>query len=60
MNKLGDCNAFQFVQSMQIEANGIAWMPDNGREFHRPVVCGPKMAIMNVKTGTVVQVGGSF
>ena len=56
MNKIGDCSAFQFVQSMQIEPDGIAWMPDNGREFLRPVVCQPKMVIMNATSGDVIQI----
>ena len=28
--KVGDCNAIQFVQGMQIEPNGVMWLP--GRE----------------------------
>ena len=55
MQKIGDCNAFQFVQSMEVESDGLMWLPDNGRQFRvRGSVCTPKLVIMNLKTGKLL------
>eukprot|EP00092_Neocalanus_flemingeri_P022065 GFUD01023932.1.p1 GENE.GFUD01023932.1~~GFUD01023932.1.p1 ORF type:complete len:403 (+),score=95.27 GFUD01023932.1:96-1304(+) len=55
MQKIGDCDAFQFVQSMEVESDGLMWLPDNGRQFRvRGSTCSPKLVIMDLKTGKVV------
>ena len=55
MQTIGDCDAFQFVQSMEIEGEGLMWLPDNGRQFRvRGSPCSPKLIIMDLKTGKVV------
>ena len=55
MQKIGDCEAFQFVQSMEVEGAGLMWLPDNGRQFRvRGSPCSPKLVIMDLNTGTVV------
>ncbi|KAH9628524.1 hypothetical protein HF086_008044 [Spodoptera exigua] len=30
-NTVGDCNALQFVQNIEIDKNGLMWILDNGR-----------------------------
>ena len=53
--KIGDCEAFQFVQSMEIEGDGLMWLPDNGRQFRvGGSPCSPKLIIMDLKTGRIV------
>ena len=55
MQRIGDCGAFQFVQSMEIEGEGLMWLPDNGRQFRvRGSACSPKLIIMDLKTGRIV------
>jgi len=55
MQRIGDCEAFQFVQSMEVEGDGLMWLPDNGRQFRvRGSPCSPKLVIMDLKTGRVV------
>ena len=58
MQVLGDCSAFQFVQSMEIEMNGVMWMPDNGREKRTRVSrnCSPKLVLMDLSTEAVIHV----
>merc|ERR1712179_287670 len=55
MQRIGDCEAFQFVQSMEIEGEGLMWLPDNERQFRvRGSACSPKLIIMDLKTGRIV------
>ena len=58
MQKLGDCSAFQFVQSMEIEDDGVMWLPDNGRELRSRSrsKCPAKLVVMDVMTGHVERV----
>lgn len=54
-NTVGDCNALQFVQNIEIDRNGIMWILDNGRVgtlTPTPVSkCPPSIVLIDLKTG---------
>lgn len=54
-NAIGDCNALQFVQNVQIDRNGILWILDNGRVgtlTEKPdAKCPPSIVLIDLKTG---------
>ena len=58
MQSLGDCNAFQFVQSMEIDPAGRMWVIDNGRTgimTNNPnTTCPPKLVILDLESGGTV------
>ena len=52
MQKVGDCRAFQFVQSFEIEPEaGWMWLPDNSDKGRR---CPPKITVLNLKNGNEI------
>ncbi|KZC05724.1 PREDICTED: protein yellow [Dufourea novaeangliae] len=60
MQKIGDCSAFQFVQSMEIDPVGRMWVIDSGRISHLSVetktVCPPRLVILDLeKNGEVLK-----
>ncbi|KAL4224981.1 hypothetical protein ACF0H5_015676 [Mactra antiquata] len=62
MNKIGNCNAFQYVQSMEIDPNtGYMWIIDLGRiNIRDPVskplnLCPPKLIILDLRTNQIVR-----
>jgi hypothetical protein len=51
MNQLGNCNAFQYIQSMEIDQFGRMWVLDIGRVhiFTTPVnKCPPKLVLIDL------------
>ena len=57
MNKLGDCDALQYVQSMEIDNDGLMWVIDTGRVdifTSADNTCPPKLVIFDVATGEIV------
>lgn len=54
-NALGDCNALQFVQNVEVDRNGIMWILDNGRVgtlTQTPdAKCPPSLVLIDLKTG---------
>lgn len=54
-NTVGDCNALQFVQNVEIDKNGIMWILDNGRVgtlTQKPdAKCPPSIVLIDLKTG---------
>lgn len=54
-NEVGNCNALQFVQNVEIDRNGIMWILDNGRVgtlTHTPnTKCPPSLVLIDLKTG---------
>jgi len=57
MQKLGDCSAIQFVQSMQVDdKDEVVWLPDNGREFRsrNGNTCSPKLLLLSLKTKSII------
>jgi len=61
MNKLGDCNSFQYVQSMEVDPNtGYMWAIDVGRVDTRADglsprnLCPPKLVVLDIASGNVV------
>ena len=54
-NKVGDCSKLQYVQSMEIDANGLMWIIDVGRRnILLPTSvnqCPPKLIVLDSKTG---------
>ncbi|XP_063361908.1 protein yellow-like [Cydia amplana] len=54
-NKIGDCQALQFVQNVQVDRNGILWVLDNGRVgtlTDKPdSKCPPSIVLIDLKTG---------
>ena len=49
MNKIGDCNALQSVQSVEVDINtGYIWMLDTGKS------CDPKLVVYNLKKNAEV------
>lgn len=54
-NAIGDCNALQFVQNVEIDRNGIMWILDNGRVgtlTRKPSTkCPPSLLLIDLKTG---------
>ncbi|XP_012254941.2 protein yellow-like [Athalia rosae] len=53
MQTLGDCNAFQFVQSMEIDPLGRMWVLDTGRtetmELKPEPRCPPRLVILDLE-----------
>ena len=57
MQTIGDCSSFQFIQSMEIDANGRMWMADNGYVGNtRTPLCPPKMYIIDLETDQIIKV----
>ena len=57
MQKIGKCSSFQFIQSMEIDRDGLMWMPDNGYVGStRNPLCPPKMLIMDLKNNQLIKV----
>ena len=58
MQRIGDCNAFQFVQSMEIDPMGRMWVIDSGRidtQTEKPRnLCPPRLVILDLETGGTV------
>jgi len=57
MNQLGNCNAFQYIQSMEIDQFGRMWVVDVGRVhiFTEPDnKCPPKLVIIDLETDEVI------
>lgn len=62
MNKVGDCNALQYVQSMEIDSLGRMWVidvgsvnifvPNNGRVN----ACPPKLVIIDIASSTILRI----
>lgn len=54
-NTVGDCNALQFVQNIEIDKNGVMWILDNGRVgtlTQKPdPKCPPSLVLIDLKTG---------
>ncbi|XP_046754076.1 protein yellow-like [Diprion similis] len=54
----GDCNAFQSVQSMEIDPQGRMWVLDTGRTEtmgeHPTVRCPPRLVILDLENGGAV------
>lgn len=54
-NTVGDCNALQFVQNVEVDKNGIMWILDNGRVgtlTEKPdTKCPPSLVLIDLKTG---------
>ena len=59
MNELGNCNAIQYVQSMEIDPYGRMWVVDVGRVnifLDNPDnTCPPKLVLIDLKTDTVLR-----
>ena len=63
MNALGDCDAFQYIQSFEIEPSGVMWFPDIGRELdisaegkNKAAECPPKLVILDYFTQKILRV----
>ncbi|XP_012254694.2 major royal jelly protein 3-like [Athalia rosae] len=58
MQTLGDCDAFQFVQAVEIDPRGRMWVLDNGRTNTMgltPVAkCPPRLVILDLKNNGAV------
>lgn len=54
-NEIGNCNALQFVQNIEIDRNGIMWILDNGRvgtlTRSPSTKCPPSIVFIDLKTG---------
>ena len=60
MQKIGNCKAFQFVQSMEIDPKGRMWVLDSGRTAtmtsDAKARCPPRLVILDLqKNGTVLR-----
>ncbi|XP_012152591.1 dopaminechrome tautomerase [Megachile rotundata] len=60
MQKIDDCSALQFVQSMEIDPLGRMWVPDSGKmsplSIETKTTCPPKLVILNLeKNGEVLR-----
>jgi hypothetical protein len=55
----GNCSAIQYVQSMEIDLDGVMWVVDVGRRnfvgFTPDNMCPPKMVLIDVASGQVVE-----
>lgn len=55
MNALGDCNALQNVQNIEIDAKGLIWIIDSGitetLNSAHTIRCPPKLLIYDLKKG---------
>ncbi|XP_012271633.1 protein yellow-like [Orussus abietinus] len=58
MQTLGDCDAFQFVQSMEIDPAGRMWVLDTGRTATQTLEakarCPPRLVILDLENGGAV------
>ncbi|XP_053393711.1 protein yellow-like [Mercenaria mercenaria] len=57
MNKIGDCDALQYVQSMEIDPNtGYMWIIDMGRGSPIPskTNCPPKLVVIEISTKKII------
>ena len=58
MQEIGDCNAFQFVQSMEIDPLGRMWVLDSGRvhtmTLNPEVNCPPRLVILDLENNGAV------
>ena len=54
-NAVGDCNALQFVQNVEIDKNGLMWILDNGRvgtlTQNPDPKCPPSLVLIDLKSG---------
>lgn len=54
-NTIGNCNALQFVQNVEIDRNGIMWILDNGRVGTLTPTpdpkCPPSIVLIDMKSG---------
>lgn len=60
MQKIGDCKAFQLVQSMEIDPIGRMWVIDTGRttalSMDSKTICPPRLVILDLeKNGEVLK-----
>lgn len=54
MNQMGNCSAFQFVQGIAIDADGILWVVDSGKpetlaSERKGYTCPPKLVLLDLK-----------
>ncbi|XP_003425569.1 protein yellow [Nasonia vitripennis] len=54
MQRIGDCSAFQFVQSVEIDPKGRMWVLDTGRAETlnsniKPTPCPPRLVILDIE-----------
>lgn len=58
MQRVGDCSAFQFVQSMEIDPDGRMWVLDSGRSATMTLEaknsCPPRLVILDLENGGAV------
>ena len=58
MQQIGDCNAFQFVQSVEIDPLGRMWVIDTGRVYTLTSTpeskCPPRLVILNLNDNGAV------
>ena len=56
LQRLGDCTSFQYVQSMEVERDGVLWLPDNGRQQRArdTARCPAKLVLLDLKTETIL------
>ncbi|XP_026488249.2 protein yellow-like [Vanessa tameamea] len=54
-NNIGNCDALQFVQNVEIDRNGIMWILDNGRvgtlTQNPSTKCPPSIVLIDLKSG---------
>ncbi|XP_060574161.1 protein yellow-like [Ruditapes philippinarum] len=58
MNKIGDCDAFQYVQSMEVDPNtGYMWIIDIGKGSPLPSQknCPPKLVVIEIATKKMIK-----
>lgn len=59
MQKVGDCSAFQSVESMEIDPMGRMWVLDSGRTATLTLEakdrCPPRLVILNLENGEVLR-----
>lgn len=62
MNQIGNCDAFQYVQSMEIDQFGRMWVVDVGRvDIFKPNrtndddKCPPKLVLFELTTGEIIR-----
>ena len=56
LQRLGDCDSFQYVQSMEVERSGVMWLPDNGRQQRSrdTARCPAKLVLLDLNTGQII------
>jgi hypothetical protein len=66
MNAVGDCNAFQYVQSMEIDSMGRMWVIDVGSinlfssSGPRINTCPPRLVIIDINSKNILKIHGEF